>query len=212
MDSVEAVGLMLQQHPEWLDARSPDGHRPVIIAAYYNAPEVLDLLAEATEHLTLFEAAAAGREDIVAARLRSAPAMVHGYSPDGFTALHLAAFFGHRDIVLSLIQHGADINAVATNPMHVTPLHSALAHHHTDIVQQLLLAGADVNSAQHGGWTPLHQAAKDGDLVLIRQLLQHGADARLTREDGMTPADLAREEGHHDAAQELERAAETPRA
>jgi len=58
----------------------------------------------------LIEAAKAGRLEIVRAILDSNPELINNRD-DGATALHHAAFSGHRDIVRFLVERGADINA-----------------------------------------------------------------------------------------------------
>ena len=46
---------------------------------------------------------------------------------DGFTPLHLAAFFGGADAVRAILARGADPDADADNPPGVRPIHSAAA-------------------------------------------------------------------------------------
>lgn len=113
---------------------------------------------------------------------------------DGFTALHLAAFFGTPA-------------SVAGNASRVTPLHSALAHRNGDIAALLLEAGAPVDAQQAGGYTALHSAAMHGDAGLVRMLIGHGADPALPDDKGMTPADHAAKGGHAGLAEELQRSA-----
>ena len=66
-----------------------------------------------------------GKADKVSAILEAESEAAKSWSADGFTALHFAAFFNHAEIARDLIRHGADVAAVARNPMKVTPLHSA---------------------------------------------------------------------------------------
>lgn len=87
-------------------------------------------------------------------------------SPDGFTALGLAAFFGNAETARLQLDAGADPNFVSRNQMQVTPLHSAVANRNAekayDMATLLVERGGQVNVAQEGGWTPLQQAAAHG--------------------------------------------------
>jgi ankyrin repeat protein len=58
----------------------------------------------------------------------------------GFTPLHQAAFFGHRDIVEFLIAEGADVNA--KNNAGSTPLYLAKGKGHKEIAALLTQHGA----------------------------------------------------------------------
>src|SRR6185312_7554172 len=101
-------------------------------------------------------------------------------SPDGFTALHYAAFFGSPDAVRALVSAGADLEARSTNQEfapEATPLHSAAAAGRMDNAEALLEAGANPNARQHGGFTPLMEAEQQGNLDLAELLIRHGAYA-----------------------------------
>jgi ankyrin repeat protein len=108
--------------------------------------------------------------------------LIGSYSPDGFTPLGLAAFFGRKDVLDFLLAHGANPNAASKNQMRVMPLHSAVAHRQPEIatamVESLLSNGAKVNVAQDGGWTPLHQAAAHGQIEIIKLLLDQKCECK----------------------------------
>lgn len=59
----------------------------------------------------LIEAAKQGNLADVKAVLRGNAAMINQRDPSGATALHYAAFAGHRSVVQELIRQGADINS-----------------------------------------------------------------------------------------------------
>ena len=62
----------------------------------------------------------------------------------GLTPIHVAAFMGHMNIVIFLIQHGA--NADFTTVRGETALHLAARANQTDIIRILLRNGAQVDA------------------------------------------------------------------
>ncbi len=121
---------------------------------------------------------------------------VNLYGDDGWTPLHLAAFFGHKQVAEALLASGADLHARSRNFMDNMPLHTAVAGKRRDIVEMLLAMGADVNARQDGGWTPLHEAAMSGDTDIALLLIERGAAVNLRKDDGATPLGLAVDKGH----------------
>ena len=68
---------------------------------------------------------------------------LNAFAYDGWTPLHLAAFFGHLDAARALIDAGADIDAFSRNGLTNTPLHAATAGRHGDVALLLVEHGAD---------------------------------------------------------------------
>ena len=127
-----------------------------------------------------------------AAARRRAPA-VNAYSDDGWTPLHLAAFFGHPKIAELLLAHGADVTARSRNANGNTPLHAALAANQKMVAGLLIGGGADVNAADADGWRPLHLAAANNNLEAMKALIAQGADVAAANGEGLTPLALAQE-------------------
>ena len=193
---VEGLRALLADNPAAAEAQRDDGTSAVLWARYQFELDAVDALLEVKPHLSAFEAAAVGRTDALSAELARDPSLATSFSPDGFTALGLASFFGHREAVEVLLAAGARVNDASRNPMHVAPLHSALAGSDPEIVLLLLDAGADVNAVQADGYTPLHEAAQNGDQEMAERLVAAGGDPRARLDDGSTPADSARKAGH----------------
>jgi uncharacterized protein len=104
-----------------------------------------------------------------------------------------------------LVEKGASVDAIASNPTKVMPLHSAASARNLDAVRLLLEHGASANARQQGGWAPIHAAAQNGDRALVELMLKHGADPKLANDAGQTPAAVAREKGHAEIAALLEK-------
>ncbi|MEW5851213.1 MAG: ankyrin repeat domain-containing protein [Myxococcota bacterium] len=195
---------LVTRDPSLSRARDASGVSLVMSAMYHGKRELADILAAGGD-LDVFEATALGNTARVASLVGKDASLVKAVSPDGFTALHFAAFFGRAAVAEVLLQHGADVHAVARNPMQVQPLHSAASAGHRAVMEVLLKAGANVNARQQAGWTPLQARALHGDVEGVRLLLRHGADASLQADNGSTAADLAREKGHPDVVALLTR-------
>jgi len=180
-----------------------DPKSEILNALYHQKPDEAVRLADAAPSLTIWEAAALGRDAAVEPLLASDGALANTASPDGYFPLGLAAFFGHLSTVKLLLARGADVHASAQNAMKVQPLHAAVGSRKAETVALLLEHGADVNARQQVGYTPLMGAAAAGRADLVDLLLDHGADPSLISEDGKTAADVAREHGHPALAESL---------
>jgi ankyrin repeat protein len=184
-------------------AHAPSGESAVLLAVYHGQDEVAQWLAEAGAPLDLHEAAALGLSDRVAVHLAAQSQEVDAYSFDGWTPLHLAAFFGRTATVEMLLAAGAATDLLARNPQANLPLHAATAARRVDVVAVLLRHGCDVNSRTAGGWTPLHLAAHGGYTELVDLFIEHGAALESRNADGVTPYDLAIEQGRSETAARL---------
>ncbi|MBI4202676.1 MAG: ankyrin repeat domain-containing protein [Chloroflexi bacterium] len=201
------VEEMLETQPQLLQVVNEMGDTPVLWAVYHRRQAVVDLLLARGTTLDIFEAAATGDTERVRALLKEDRSLALAYSHDGWTALHLAAFFGNRRCAEALLAAGADVGAVSEGSRFAnanTPLHAAVAGGHLTMAQVLLLdADADPNATDGDGHTPLHIAAAGGNRDLVRLLLNAGGDAELSTPEGNTPLMLAREQGHREAVELL---------
>lgn len=200
---LNAVKALLAENQALVNATDDEGNSAILIATYWGKHEVAEALLAHDPQMSVFEASAAGQLNRVKQLLEEHPVLIHAWSRDGFMPLHLAAFFGRRDVAEFLLARNPDVNAVTRNPIKVTPLHSAAAGNHYEICMALIAHGADVNARQEGGFTPLHSAAQNGSLELVDLLLQHGADPHAKTDAGKTARDFAAEGGHAGVAMRL---------
>jgi hypothetical protein len=160
---------LLREHPELLTATDEHGVSAVLLALYHRKPQARDALLAAGAPVGPLEAAALG--DVGA--LEGADLSVRG--GDGFTPLHLAAFFGGVEAVRAILATGADPDADNENTFKVRPIHSAVAVGDHASARALLEAGADPNVEQQGGYTPLTAAIHNEDSEMEALLRSFGA-------------------------------------
>lgn len=185
-------------------ARDEHGVSALMLARYRGDRALTDAVLVHVSTLDLFEAASFGELDRITELLAYDPALIDGFSGDGFTALHFAAFFGGPESARLLINHGADPDAHGRGWMTGTALNSAASAGHVDTAGILLAAGADPDARQAGGWTPLHAAAHGGNAELARLLLEAGADPAALNDEGRSALDLARESADPDTVSVVE--------
>lgn len=195
--------------PTLLTWRDAQGISALLWSVYTGQVLVRDyLLAELSRTgtpLDIFESAAVGDLPTLQSALAAEPELVHAYSNDGWTPLHLAAAFGTPEAVQALIGHGAAVDAVSKNPQTNQPLHAALAlGRNPESIRLLLVAGASPNARQTGGFTPIFSAAAANRRDLAELLIAHGADPGIQNDFGQTAAGFARERGHAELADWLE--------
>lgn len=203
--SIEQVKEELEADPSLAGYRDPQGISALMWAVYTGQTAIRDLLLKKRVELGLpldvFEAAATGSEADLQAILSKDASAALAFSPDGWTALHLAAAFGTPLSAGALIFRGAKVDAVSQNPQRNQPLHAALAlARHSSTIELLFAHGADPNAVQTGGFTAIFSAATANRKDLAELLINHGANPQLANDQGKTPADFARERGYEELA------------
>ncbi|KAH8691186.1 hypothetical protein BGW36DRAFT_305298, partial [Talaromyces proteolyticus] len=113
----------------------------------------------------------------------------HGYSqrvPNNMTAVHIAAFFGLRDILISSIVSGNGLDEKDSHGR--TSLSYAAENGHESTVQLLLEEPhIDYNSMDVNNRTPLSWAAENGHQQVVQLLIYEGARIDLQDKIGRTP-------------------------
>lgn len=147
-----------------------------------------------------FDAARAGRWDILG------PLLDAGFAIDstthaGYTALTLAAYDNHADIVDKLIARGA--NPCLADKHGNTALMGAIFKGYTPIATRLIDTRCDVNAQSFSGETALSFAALFGRVTLLQTLIARGADKHLRDSQGKTALMIALEQGNGSAVRIL---------
>ncbi len=201
---LNGVRTALAEDPALLEATNAAGQTPFLLAKYYRQDNIAQYLLGLNPKLDVYNACVAGRVSAVLEEIDRDPVLLESHSTDGWTPLHLAAFFGHPELANALLDRGAQVDARSTNAMKNTPLHAAAAGGNVNLVQLLAKRGADVNARQEGGWTALHSAAQAGNRTMVEALLANGADINARAANDQGPLDLALSKGHQEVAALLE--------
>lgn len=180
---------------------TPDGVSLLLFALYNRNTEAAELIKKYKPSLDVYEAVCCGDLERVRAFIDPSPERINQPSPDGFSLLGYACFFGQETIARYLVEKGAAIDAPSVNSFKVAPLHSAAAISSYPLVKLLVEKGANVNARQQGNFTALHAAAGHGVPEIVALLLEKGADAEATTDAGETALSIAEKKGHADAAE-----------
>jgi uncharacterized protein len=192
------VREMLARDRSLANAKTETGFSAVIVAKVRGHDAVLREVLAANPTLDIHDAAYIG--DLRRARhlLDADPSLIDSFSSDGFTALDLASYFGHAELVASLVERGAKVEHEIRNENEFTALTGAVAEGHRRIAKTLLERGANVNHRYSEGATPLITASFNGDAEMVKLLLAHGARAEVANDAGQTASDVAADRGHGD--------------
>ena len=127
-NDLERVKSLVTADPTLLHRQGATGETPLLTALYHRSGETTAWLGEQRWPRTVFEAAAVDDTQRLREIFASDPGSADTYSVDGWTPLHLAAFFGAAQAAALLLSHGADTRRIARNAMANTPLQIGRAH------------------------------------------------------------------------------------
>ncbi|SKB89751.1 Ankyrin repeat-containing protein [Parapedobacter luteus] len=195
-----AIDNLLRSDPSLGKQKTSHDISPLLLACYYNKPQIVSVLLRHIDELTIHEAAAANLLEQVQAMIDDNPHLLDEVSDHGFTPLGLATHFGNENVVRYLLAKGADPNIQSHNGYNVYPLHAAISSGFDNIAKMLIEAGAEVNVFQASRISPLHLASQTGNIDLIILLLENGALIEVKNDMGKTASDLAAEKGHVEIA------------
>lgn len=121
--------------------------------------------------------------------------------PLGFTGLHLAAYFGLKSVVQSMIRQCDQFHV--RDSMGRTPFVWAVYAGHEEVVKLFLEHGVDTHKSDSDGRTPISLAASAGWIVIVNILLDHHVDPDSRDIDDQTPLSWSAYRGHNEVARLL---------
>jgi ankyrin repeat protein len=204
-DDVDGLTAALATMPAGRTLRNSAGESLFQFSVYHGRAKCAALLRQ-HEPLGFHEAALAGDAARVDALLDAAPWAIDLLSPDGWTALHLAAFFGGDAVVVRLLERGADASVWARAFETNLPIHAACAGRRIGkaAFAKLVAATGDPDVSPTNGYSALMEAAMIGFGDAAEVLLAAGADRTLRHpEKNMTAAEFAAAAGHAALAERL---------
>ena len=197
---------------------------PFQLAAYFNKPDILQMLLQRGAQVNApacysngrcvgmmaLQAAVYQGHMHVATDLLRVGADVNAMPRWEKTALQHAVVSGNLQMVLTLLKSSADVNAISHYHIFPTALYEAAYHGHLQIAMELVRAGADINVRAVGifGDTALETAAGEGRLDMVYYLMRNNKNLSLLREDCRGAARHAKREGHTVIARLLSQHAE----
>ncbi|KAF5401982.1 Ankyrin repeat domain-containing protein 17 [Paragonimus heterotremus] len=159
----------------------------------YNAP--MEVQNE-TGHTPLMEATSNGHIDVARCLIEHGCDINTHSTEFKESALTLASYKGHAEMVRFLLEAGAD-HEHRTDEMH-TALMEAAMEGHVEVARLLLAHGANVNIPKESYESPLTLAACGGHTELAHLLIGYGADIEEVNDEGYTPLMEAAREGHEE--------------
>lgn len=191
-----------------MNAQTSQGNTPLMYAASGSTSSheaVVRLLLEhganvsdcnENGHTPLMEAASAGNVSIARILVEHGASINTHSNEFKESALTLACYKGHLEMVRFLLEAGAD-QEHKTEEMH-TALMEASMDGHVEVARLLLDSGAQVNMPADSFESPLTLAACGGHTELAMLLLERGANIEEVNDEGYTPLMEAAREGHED--------------
>ena len=95
----------------------------------------------------------------------------------GGTPLHKASFYGHLEVVQTLLGAGAEVDKIdnlGDTPLHLVCKNANNSEKYLEVVKILVSAGVNVNIRNFNNYTPVYYVSKKwGDYEKIVSLLTH---------------------------------------
>ncbi|XP_019620043.1 PREDICTED: ankyrin repeat domain-containing protein 17-like [Branchiostoma belcheri] len=196
---------LLIAHGADVNSRSSTGNTALTYACAGGYEDVVRILLEAgariedhneNGHTPLMEASSAGHVGVARLLLERGAGINTHSNEFKESALTLACYKGHLDMVRFLLEAGAD-QEHKTDEMH-TALMEASMDGHVEVARLLLDHGAQVNMPTDSFESPLTLAACGGHVELANLLIERGANLEEVNDEGYTPLMEAAREGHEE--------------
>jgi ankyrin repeat protein len=123
---------------------------------------------------------------------------------DGSTALLLAAELGHEEVVVKLLEKGANQKLKRLDGL--SPIHVAVEKGHLKIIEMLLRydrTNTIVDAQPGSGLAPIFYAIIEGNLAVVKLLIRYRADLNLRNASKETPLMVAIRNGQTEIAKLL---------
>ena len=193
---VEVLKALLTSKDIALDQTDAKGWRPLFLAAYMNAPDVVACLLAAGANVdlecgeprrtALMVAALWGHVEVVRTLLTCKDIALDQADIDGRNALFLAASENKPEVVTCLLAAGANVNFKNGRCRH-TALGVAAAHGHVEVVKTLLTCERiALNQTVADGISALVLAAFNNRAEVVACLLAAGAGMMVADANGRT--------------------------
>ena len=182
----DLVEHLISKYPQDVNAHGGHYVRPLVAALageHFQTADLLrrkgaDLDVQGTQgNRPLHAAARSGNFEVVRILIEyDAAAHINARGGYRLTPLHWASagqIFKDGSVLLLLLEHGADINALSDGGW--TPLHLASSRPHVEVVRLLLEHDADVEVKTNEGKTALQIAADHGYDKIVELLRDHRA-------------------------------------
>ncbi|MDC7997102.1 ankyrin repeat domain-containing protein [Gilvibacter sediminis] len=128
--------------------------------------------------------------------LAQQPVLLNGKDQRGSTALLLATYYGHQEVVDYLLSLKPELDA--QDQAGNTALMGVCFKGYYPIAEKLVSAGANVNATNFNGASALIYASMFNKADLVALLLKNKADTTQKDERGFTATDHAKSQGYQE--------------
>jgi ankyrin repeat protein len=170
--------LQKNQDSSDINFKDKEGNTPLLIAATYPDPDMVEDLILAGENIDAYN----GTHD---------------------DPLMLSAINGYRGVMEVLVKNGADLHNSKYPMFETTLLMFSAQNGHEDVVVFLLDQHVDLEAKDADRRTALMLAATKGRAKVVEQLVAKGANINVKDRDGYTPLMLAAMKGHTEVVEFL---------